>query len=90
MQVRLKPLSCCENPAQAPECAAQSVTLQPCLARLPFVRDAAKREAEAPPPLPSNAGEKALALHQGVGSVEALQAFLLPPTLLESGSGIEL
>lgn len=49
-----------------------------------FVRDAAKREGKAPPPLPSNTGKKVLALHQGLGSVEALQAFLLPDTLLES------
>lgn len=54
------------------------------------MRDAAKREGKAPPPLPSNAGEKALALHQGLRSVEALQALLLPATLLESHSGIEL
>lgn len=55
-----------------------------------FVRRAAKREAKTPPPLSTNAGEKVLALHQGLRSMEALQAFLLPGILLESGSGIEL
>lgn len=54
------------------------------------MRDAAKKEAKTPPPLPTNAGEKVLALHQGLRSMEALQAFLLPGILLESGSGIEL
>lgn len=54
------------------------------------MRVAAKREAKAPPPLPSKAGKKALALHQSLVSMEAFQAFLLPATLLESGSGIEL
>lgn len=55
-----------------------------------FVRDAAKREAKTSPPLPTNAGEEVLALHQGLRSMEALQAVLLPGILLESGSGTEL
>lgn len=78
----LKLLSCCANLART-ECAAQSVTLQLFFAKFCFVSDAAKREAKAPPTLPSNVGEKALALQQGLRSVEALQAFSLPATLLE-------
>lgn len=75
-----------------PECRVRSTVyyIATVFCKTSFVRDAAKREAKARPPLPSNAGEKALALHQGLGSMEALQAFLLPATLLESGSGTEL